>query len=269
MRKKIVCISVIAASVMLGQLIFSPAFAIDMQPLSTKGVMLAQMQQAPASAPQGQLTPQQRAEMLKQWLQLSQAQVRSYEWIETTVVSKHGEEKSRIQKRCYYGVDGKVQKVVLASSSDEGGGPPGVLPLGHLAKKAKEHKKEELAEYMQSAEELVHNYIPPVTGLIQQSIISGKLGMQILEPGRRERLTFGDYLKPGDSLSVDIESPTNRLLAIAVASYLDSPSDAVALNVAMSVLPDGTIYAQRSTLDARAKGISVSVENSGYRRIAP
>ena len=54
-----------------------------------------------------------------------------------------------------------------------------------------------------------------------------------------------------------------------MSSYLDSAKDPVALNVMMSVLPDGTIYAAQSKLDAKAKGISVSIENTGYRRIAP
>ena len=214
-------------------------------------------------------TPQQRAEMLKQWLQASQAQMRAYEWIETTIVSKDGEEKSRTQKRCYYGADGKVQKVVLQSSPAQGGGPPGILPPGRLAKKAAAHKKEEMAEYMQSVAELVHSYIPPVPGLIQQSIKGGKMGMQMLDPNRRVRLTFGDYLKPGDSLGIEVELPTNRLLGMAVSSHLESAKDPIALNVTMSVLPDGTIYAAQSKLDAKAKGISVSIENTGYRRIAP
>jgi hypothetical protein len=122
---------------------------------------------------------------------------------------------------------------------------------------------------MKNAVELVHSYVPPAPGLIQQSINAGKLGMQLLEPGRRVRLNFGDYLKPGDSLGVDIELPTNRLMAVAVTSYLDSPADAIALNVTMSMLPDGTIYAERSSLDAKAKGLNVTVENTGHRRIVP
>jgi hypothetical protein len=229
--------------------------------------MLAQAQ--PAPQPQAQPTPQQRAAMLKQWLQASQNQIRAYEWIETTVVSKDGEQKSSTQKRCYYGADGKVQKVVLQQSPAQDSGPPGILPFGRLAKKAAENKKQEMTAYMHSAVELVHSYIPPVPGLIQQSINAGKLGMQMLDPGRRVRLNFGSYLKPGDTLGVDIELPTNRLLAVAVASYLDSPGDAIALNVTMSVMPDGTIYAARSSLDAKAKGLNVTVENTGYRRIAP
>ena len=256
-----------AISILFGSLFSAPVFALDVQQLPLTGAMLAQAQQAPAQ--QAQLTPQQRVEMLKQWLQLSQAQVRAYEWIETTVVSKGGEEKSSKQKRCYYGADGKLQKVVLDSSSSEGGGPPGVLPLGRIAKRIEEHKKEEMTEYMKSAAELVHSYIPPLTGLIQQSVAGGRMNMQMIVPGRRVRLTFGNYLKPGDSLAVDIELPTNRLLGMTVSSYLDSPDDPVVLNVTMSVLPDGTIYAERSILDAQAKGVSVSVENAGYRRLAP
>lgn len=222
----------------------------------------------PATNPQAQPTPQQRAAMLKQWLKASQSQMRAYEWIETTVVSKDGEQKKRIQKRCYYGADGKVQKVVLQQSPDKEGGLPGILPFGRLAKKAEQQNKEEMVEYMHQAEALVHKYVPPIPGLLQQSINAGKMGMQMLVPGRRIRLNFGDYLKPGDSLGVEIELPTNRLLAVAVASYLDSHDDAISLDVKMSVLPDGTIYAAKTSLDARAKGVNITVNNSGYRRIA-
>jgi hypothetical protein len=47
---------------------------------------------------------------LKATLAASQATLRQYEWIETTVVSLKGEEKSRKQQRCYYGADGTLQK---------------------------------------------------------------------------------------------------------------------------------------------------------------
>ena len=224
---------------------------------------------AEAAPPQhAQPSPQQRAAQLKAWLKASQSQMRDYEWIERTVISKGGEEKKHIVKRCYYDVNGKIEKVVLDQSAEKEGGPPGILPLGRLIKKAEEHEKDELVEYMHQAEALIHKYVPPVPGLIQQSINAGKMGMQLLEPGRRERLNFGDYLKPGDSLGVEIEMPTNRLLAIAVTSYLDSHDDAVSLDVTMSVLPDGTMYAEKTSLDAKAKGVNVTITNSGYKRIA-
>ena len=211
-------------------------------------------------------TPQQRVAMLKQWMQASQAQLRSYEWIETTVVSKDGEEKSRTGKRCYYGVDGVLQKVAVSTSSAESGGPPGILIPGKIVRRLGERKKEDLAEYMKSAGDLVHSYVPPEPARIQQSVNAGKMTMSPQDGGRRMQLVFKDYLKAGDALSVDIELPTNRLMGMHVASYVEDADDAVTLDVGMAVLPDGTIYTQRTTLEAKSKGMTVIVENTGHRR---
>lgn len=219
---------------------------------------------AVAQAPQGQPpTPQQRVAMLKQWMQASQAQLRSYEWVETTVIAKGGEEKSRKMNTCYYGVDGKLQKVPAAEPEEDSGRER------RLGKRIIAKKKEEIADYMKSAAELVHAYIPPDSNRIQQSVNSGKMSMSPQDGNRRVQLVFKDYLKAGDSLSVDIEVATNRLLGMNVASYLDDDtSDAIQMNVAMGVLPDGTIYTAKSTLNAPAKDMTVVVENSGYRRTA-
>ena len=105
--------------------------------------------QSPPSA-----TPEQRVATLKQWLQASQAQLRAYEWIEATTVAKGGEQKSKTEKRCYYGADGKLQKLPI--SSGESGEAPGAAPAGRLKKKVAERKKEELTAYMKQAVELVH-----------------------------------------------------------------------------------------------------------------
>ncbi len=221
----------------------------------------AQSAQAGDATQQGQPpppTPQQRVAMLKQWLQASQAQIRNYEWVETTIISKDGEQKSHQQKRCYYGVDGKLQKVDQGSQPEQksGGGP--------LRKRMAENKKAEISEYMQQVTNLIHQYIPPDPDRIQQSVNAGKFSGSPVVPGQRGRLTFGDYLKPGDALSVDVELPTNRLLGMAVDSYVDSPDDVVQLKVDMGVLPDGTIYTARTTVDATREGITVVVENTGY-----
>jgi hypothetical protein len=176
-------------------------------------------------------TPQQRVAMLKQWMQASQAQLRAYEWLETTVISKDGEEKHRTEKRCYYGVDGTLQKVLVSDANTGGeGGPPGILLPGKLIKKA------------------------------------GKMTLAPLDGGRRIQLMFKDYMKAGDSLSVDIENPTNRLMGMQVSSYVEDPEETVVLNAGMSVLPDGTIYTARTTLTAESKDVEVVIMNTGYHR---
>ncbi len=212
-------------------------------------------------------TPQQRVAMLKQWLAASQTQLRAYEWIETTVISKGGEEKARKQNSCYYGVDGKLQKVPVAggTSQEESHSGP-MLPPARLLAKASAHKKEEMVEYMKQAKALIDSYIPPDPDRIQKVVNAGNMAVNMIAPGQRVRLDFKNYLKSGDVLSVDIELTTNRLLGVAVSSYIEKPSDAVSLNVSMGVLPDGTIYTAHSTLNAAAKDVTVVVDNTGHRR---
>ena len=52
---------------------------------------------------------------LKVSLVLSRAVLKQYEWVETTVISLKGEEKSRQLNRCYHGADGGVMKVPLTT----------------------------------------------------------------------------------------------------------------------------------------------------------
>ena len=59
----------------------------------------AELRAGEAAAPAAQPTPQQRAAQLQQWLKASQAQLRAYQWIETTAVTMDGEEKSRIDRK--------------------------------------------------------------------------------------------------------------------------------------------------------------------------
>ena len=73
--------------------------------------VLAQAQQAAAPPAAGGKADAVAA--LKQALQQGMAKARQYEWVETTIISLKGEEKARKQNRCYYGADGKVQKVSL------------------------------------------------------------------------------------------------------------------------------------------------------------
>ena len=229
-----------------------------------KGAGLAVLLATVAVAAQAQNavpSPQERVAMLKQWLQASQAQMHNYAWVETTVVTVGGEEKARIRKNCHYAVDGTLYKVPIDDGQDDAKGP-----RGPLRKRIAQNKKEEMTEYMQEAAALVQFYIPPNPERIQASMNGGKFMMNPQQDGRVARLIFGDYLKPGDSLSVQVETPTNRLLGMGVSSYLDSADDEVMLEVTMGVLPDGTIFNSHIVLRAPAKDMLVSVTNSDYHK---
>jgi hypothetical protein len=201
----------------------------------------------------------ERVAALKATVAASQIILKQYEWIETTVVSLKGDEKSRKQERCYYGADGQVQKIAVSAT-------PAPAKKRGLRGKIIENKKEELTDYMKQAVALVKTYVPPSPAKIQAAKDAGKVTIEVLEPGKRARLNFRDYEKPGDNLGVEVDLVNSRLLSVKVATYLDDAKDAVTLDVRMGQLNDGTSYASDITLDAKAKNLKVSVQNSGYRK---
>ena len=212
--------------------------------------------QTPASA--------DRVAAIKQSLAQSQKQLRQYEWIETTIISLKGEEKARTQKRCYYGADGKVQKVPLEAAAPKaepaGRGGRG----GRAAQRIIENKKDDMKDYMEQAGALIHKYVPPDPEDIQKAKDRAKVEQPA--PGQA-RVTFVDYLQAGDRLVIDADAATNRLKGLSVATYLDKKEDTVALTVKLGALTDGTTYTAETTLDAKAKNIRVVTQNSGHKLV--
>jgi hypothetical protein len=220
-------------------------------------VLIACSGVAAAQSPQPSL--QDRVAGLKASFAASQAALRQYEWIETTVVSVNGEEKSNKQQRCYYGADGALQKVLIDASP-----PPASKP--GLRGRIIANKKAEMTAYMQNAVSLVKTYVPPDPARLQAAKDAGKVGIQVLEPGKRAQINFADYQKPGDNLAISIDVANNIVSGIGVSTYLDSATDVVTLSAVMGQLNDGTIYTSSTTLNAAAKNLTVTVQNSGYRK---
>jgi hypothetical protein len=206
-----------------------------------------------------QPSAQEHAAALKTTLAASAALLKKYEWVETTTVSLKGEEKSSKEERCYYGADGGIQKEPV-------GAEPQAEKKRGLRGKIVENKTEELTDYMKNAVNLVKTYVPPNPAKIQAAKDAGKVTIEVLEPGKRARLDFHDYEKPGDNLGVEIDLVSNRPLGLKVATYLADASDAVTLDVKMGQLSDGAVYASDITLDAPAKQIEVKVQNAGYKK---
>ena len=120
---------------------------------------------------------------------------------------------------------------------------------------------------MESAAALIHAYVPPDPAKIQAAKDAGKLNVTP-EAGGKVRIAIAQYLQAGDSVTIDMNSRTSGLLALGVNTYLEKPEDTVTLAVQMNTLPDGALYAAQTTLTAKAKNITVVVQNSGYKAIS-
>lgn len=217
-----------------------------------------------AVAQDGPTGVEARVAALKQSIQESQARLRKYEWIETTIVSLKGEEKDRKVQRCYYGVDGKVQKILLGEEKPEQ--PAAPQRGGRLKQRVVEKKTGEMKDYMESAGALIHRYVPPSPADIDSAKQRQKIVLRPVQGGAA-RVEFSDYLQPGDLMAIDVDAAANRLAGLSVNTYLEKADDAVTLTVGFATLPDGTNYNAQTTLEAKAKHITVVVQNSGHRPV--
>jgi len=216
---------------------------------------------APAIARSQSPEVQQRVAALKQSVAHDQQSLRQYQWIETTVISLKGEEKSRQQKQCYYGADGVLQKVTVDAS------PPPDKKRG-IRGRVIARKTEELTDYMKQAVALVKTYVPPDPARIQAVKDAGKVSVDLPGAGHGVRVNLRDYGKPGDVLTVEVDPASNRVTGLTVATYLSDAKDTVTLNVSFLSLQDGTGYPATEVLVAQAKNLTVNVTNSGYRKSA-
>jgi hypothetical protein len=211
-------------------------------------------------------SPDQMVAALKQNLAESQKRLRQYEWIETTALSLKGEEKSRKQQRVYYGADGKLTKLPIGEPQPQpaqgGGGRRG----GRLKERVVENKKDEMADYMEKAAALIHQYVPPNPAQIQQAKDKGNMALREQPPG--VRVEFRNYVQPNDLMAIDVDAKAALLSALSVETYLEKQEDTVALNVRFGTLTDGTGYNAQTTLDVKAKNIRVVIENSGHRPLS-
>lgn len=204
---------------------------------------------------------QETVAMIKKNLAESKEKIKKYEWIETTTIFSKGEQKSLKQNQCYYSVDGKLTKV------ETGGSQPAKTP-GGLRGKIASNKKEEITDYMKKAVEKIQGYLPPSPDKIQKIYGDGKVSVQVLEPGKKFKLSFPDYNEPGDMLSISVDKTNQKLIGASVSTSVDDPAEKVIFNITFKDLPDGTQYVANTTLDAPAKKVKIMIENSGYKKSA-
>lgn len=197
---------------------------------------------------------------VKRSLQTSMAALRQYTWVESTVISLKGEEKSRTQKQCSYGADGQLLKIPIGDPA-----PPAKTERG-LRGRIAENKKEEVSASMKEAVALLHEYVPPDPQRIQAARDAGKLSIIPPDAAGNVQIVIKDYLKSGDSLTLRANAATDRLLGLTVATYSDSANHSVALKVEFSSLLDGTIYPENIDLEVSQESLQVAVENLGYNK---
>jgi hypothetical protein len=139
---------------------------------------------------------------------------------------------------------------------------------GRLRQRIVAKKKEEYKDYADQMKELTQHYIPPDKDAIQDAYAKGNIA--IIPGGSipgQIKLVIHNYYKSGDTVTLNFNKDQKRLNSISVASWMDSPQDAMNLTVAFDRLPDGTNHVSNVTVEGVSKQMTVKTSNSDYKKM--
>ena len=189
----------------------------------------------------------------------NQAALRQYTWIQTTQISLKGEVKATKVESVLYGPDGQQLKTVISAPQPKQ--EPG------LRGRIEAHEEADLKNTLESAAVLVQSYVPPSPDKLQAAVDAGNMQVLTAQPGQAI-LAFSNYQLPGDALTLTMNLQPRVMQSIDVSTWLGGPDKPVTLVVQMQQLPDGTNYAQLSTLTIPSSHVQVMINNSDYQKVS-
>jgi hypothetical protein len=208
----------------------------------------------------------QNAEMQAKIAQVTEASkankmaLSHYNWQESVTTSIKGEVKKQQLFLVNIGPDGQQQKSEINAQPDQASGGP--LKRHIVAKKKAEYK-----DYGEQIADLARQYTTPDPGRLQRAYQQGNISQQMGGGESMMTLNIKNYIKPGDSVTLVFNKAQKTIQSIRVASYLDSPSDAVTIAAQFAKLPNGINHVTGTQINGASKQLTVVTQNSNYQPI--
>jgi 23S rRNA pseudoU1915 N3-methylase RlmH len=213
---------------------------------------------------------QQRLAELKAASAQNKQNLATYTWQEQDTISVKGEVKKQESFQVRMGADGKPAKTPLNPAA-AAPAPSGAADSGRRGARVKEkiveNKKEEFADYAKKVGALAQSYAPPDPAKLQQAHQQGNIKVNPGATPDQVQLVISNYIKPNDSMTITFDKSAKAIQSIQIASYLDSASDVVKVEVQFAKLSDGTNHISAMTVEGVSKQLKVAIANSGYTKI--
>jgi 23S rRNA pseudoU1915 N3-methylase RlmH len=214
---------------------------------------------APAVAQKAEM--RQRVDEIKQAAVQNKQALAQYTWLETLTTTLKGEQKGVERSEVRMGPDGQPEKTPLGvSGTQEAGG-------GRLKRLIVEKKKEEYKDYAERIKSLIQRYVPPDRDKLADAYQSGNILMGPQAGGAQYRLVISNYVKQSDKMTLVIDKAQKQIVSLSIATYLDSPQDAVNVNVQFASIAGGPNHVSQETIDGVSKQLRIDILNSEYRKI--
>jgi hypothetical protein len=182
----------------------------------------------------------------------------SMTWVETMTTSVKGDQKKVERFQVRIGPGGKPQRTLLDQPAPESQGSQ----KGNGAK-----KKDEYADYTEQMKALALQYLPPDADLLEKSYTSGGVTMGDSDTPDTFQVTFRNYLKPMDSMTLVMDRAGLQLVQVQIVSYLAKRKDGVSLLVNFAQAFDGSNQLSKIVVNGKKKQLAIAVEHSNYQPI--
>ena len=203
---------------------------------------------------------QQKVAEIKEASAANKMALAHYTWQEQQTISIKGEVKKQQIYQVSVGPDGQQQKTQIGGSQ---AAPPSG---GRLKQHVVEKKTAEFKDYGEQIGDLARQYTTPDPAKLQAALQAGNISL-VPGPGGEVQLVIKNYIKPGDQVTMVFNRQQKALQSIQVASYLDSPSDAVTIAAQFAKLPDGTNHVAATQINGVSKQLTVVTQNASYQPV--
>lgn len=154
--------------------------------------------------------------------------------------------------------DGKVQKTRI-------GGTPPPAPKPGLRGRSQRRKIEQRKQMAEKIANLVRSYaLPATTGTLVDFFEKAVILQGTGEMKGNFNLQGGKYLKPGDKVTLWLDSLTNMPEKMRFQTNLDNTS--VEGEITYSLLKDGTYYPQKTVVKIPDKKLQAVIENFNFTK---
>jgi len=79
-------------------------------------------------------------------------------------------------------------------------------------------------------------------------------------------MVIRDYLKAGDSLTLDVNAASDHITGLSVATFSEK-KDPIGLKVSFGAFADGTVYPANVKLDITSQKLGIAIDNTGYKKV--
>ena len=200
-------------------------------------------------------------QMLQEFAARNAAQLRAYQWIETTTATVDGHTRPAQKSLCHFGPDGSLVRTPL--DAQQNGSPQ--LKGGPVMRSIERKKMDEIKEEMAQVHEVTAMYLPLNPDNLIQAVRTRQVGFE-REPTGSTAVVLSNYAKQGDKVTFALDSTARQIQSISVKTFLSSQNEPLSITLQFSRLEDGTVYPSITNIQAPSEQISITTLSSDFSK---